>query len=192
MRSSVSKSLTLVVRPRDAELRSARKLPAHPLEHGAPAALAKGGASMLRPRFLTPLLIVVLAPSAHALNLVRSETRTDDAVSTFGVDGSGVTIAILDRGIDWTHPDFIKADGTTRIRAMLDMSGQNLCDPGNPPPIEYTEAQINAALAGGPTVAERDAVGHSTSTAGTAAGNGRALPDLHYRGIATGADLVIV
>lgn len=77
----------------------------------------------------------------------------------FGVNGQGVTIAILDRGIDFTHPDFIKPDGTTRIRAMLDMSGQNLCDAANPAPVEYTEAQINAALAGGAPIDERDRVG---------------------------------
>ena len=127
-----------------------------------------------------------------AMDLVRPETRADLAVSTFNVDGSGVTVAILDRGIDWSHPDFIKANGMTRIKAMLDMSGFNLCSAGNPAPVEYSEAQINAALSGGPTLAMRDAVGHGTATAGTAVGNGRALADLRYRGIAPGADLIIV
>ena len=126
------------------------------------------------------------------MDLVRVETRTDEAVAAFGVSGRGVTIAILDRGIDWQHPDFINDDGTTRIKWMLDMSGFNLCDPANPPPVEYSEAEINAALDGGPPLPFRDAVGHGTATAGTAAGNGRALPDRRYRGIAPAADLIIV
>ena len=138
------------------------------------------------------ILCTGLIQPGQAMNLVRTETRTDLAVSTFGVDGSGVTIAIIDRGIDWQHPDFIKPDGSTRIRAMLDMSGQNGCESGNPMPIAYSQAQINAALTGGTPIAERDAVGHGTATAGTAASNGRALADKRYRGIAPGADLIIV
>ncbi len=144
---------------------------------------------------LHPIVFAITAVwTTHiaAMDLVRPETRADLAVSTFNVDGTGVTVAILDRGIDWSHPDFIKANGTTRIKAMLDMSGFNLCSAGNPAPVEYSEAQINSALSGGPTLAIRDAVGHGTATAGTAVGNGRALGDLRYRGIAPGADLIIV
>ncbi len=137
-------------------------------------------------------LCLMIAAGALAMDLVRVETRTDEAVAAFGVSGEGVVIAILDRGIDWSHPDFINPDGTTRIQWMLDMSGFNLCDPGNPPPVEYSEEEINAALSGGPALPFRDAVGHGTATAGVAAGNGRGLPDGRYRGIAPEADLVIV
>jgi minor extracellular serine protease Vpr len=146
----------------------------------------------MRPHSILFATASVWSTHIAAMDLVRPETRADLAVSTFNVDGSGVTVAILDRGIDWSHPDFIKTNGTTRIKAMLDMSGFNLCSAGNPAPVEYSEAQINAALSGGPTLAMRDAVGHGTATAGTAAGSGRALGDLRYRGIAPGADLIIV
>src|SRR5579863_7657283 len=37
---------------------------------------------------------------------------------------------------------------------------------GTPPPTEYTEAQINAALSGAASINTRDAVGHGTATAG--------------------------
>src|SRR5260370_6629811 len=133
-----------------------------------------------------------LVKIALGMDLVRQETQTDAAVARYGVTGRGVTVAILDRGIDWRHPDFVKADGTTRIKWMLDMSGQNLCDPANAPPVEYTEAQINAALAGGPPIPERDAVGHGTATAGVAAGNGNAFAGGRFHGSAPEADLVIV
>lgn len=140
--------------------------------------------------WLIPVLGALIAPAAWALDLARVETRTDEAVATFGVSGRGVTIAVLDRGIDWRHPDLINDDGTTRIKWLLDMSGFNLCNAGNPAPVEYSEAEINSALAGGPALAFRDAVGHGTATAGTAAGNGRALPNGRYRGIAPEADLI--
>ncbi|RLB40136.1 MAG: hypothetical protein DRH30_08865, partial [Deltaproteobacteria bacterium] len=146
----------------------------------------------MQTRSLIVVLFLTIAVNAIAMDLVRQETRTDEAVSAFAVSGRGVTVAVLDRGIDWTHPDFINPDGSTRIKWMLDMTGSNLCDPGNPSPVEYSEAQINQALTGGALLDFRDAVGHGTATAGTAAGNGRALTDQRYRGIAPKADLVIV
>lgn len=109
-----------------------------------------------------------------------------------GITGKGVIIAILDRGIQWQHPDFIKPDGTTRIKAMLDMSGQSYCASNNPAPIEYSEAQINAALGGGTALKMRDAVGHGTTTAGVATGNGRAAAGGRFAGVAPEADLIIV
>jgi minor extracellular serine protease Vpr len=106
--------------------------------------------------------------------------------------GAGVTIVIFDRGIDWRNPEFLNADGTTRIKAALDMSGQNWCADGNPAPTAYTQDDINAALAGTRQIGLRDAVGHGTATAGLAAGNGSSLPDGRYAGVAPDADLVIV
>ncbi|HXW70773.1 MAG TPA: S8 family serine peptidase [Methylocella sp.] len=124
--------------------------------------------------------------------LAFQQTGADIVVARYGLTGKGVVIGIIDRGIQWQNPDFIQPDGTTRIKYMLDMSGQNWCNPSNPPPVEYTEAQINAALAGGPPIPERDAVGHGTVTAGIAAGNGRAYANGKYKGFAPGADLIIV
>ncbi len=109
-----------------------------------------------------------------------------------GLTGRGVTIAILDRGIDWSHPDFIRPDGTTRIRWLLDMTGQNGCDPNNPLPVEYSASQINDALTVGAEIDSRDAVGHGTVTAGIAAGNGSAFAEGKYAGLAPEADLIVV
>ena len=121
------------------------------------------------------------------------KTENDDSGDlTGGRTGAGVTVVIIDRGIDWRNPDFINGDGTTRILWMLDMTGQDLCSASNPAPVEYSEAQINVALVGGPSIALRDAVGHGTATAGIAAGNGRAFAGGKYSGIAQGADLIIV
>src|SRR5579863_7000992 len=81
---------------------------------------------------------------------------------------------------------------------MWDMSNVNpnlpICDPGQPAPIAYTEAQINNALQTNTPLGERDAVGHGTVGTGLAAGNGRAaLPaSSQWAGMAPNADLLIV
>jgi minor extracellular serine protease Vpr len=145
--------------------------------------------------FLALSAALPFAP-ARADNLVNKDTKADLAAAKYHVTGKGVIVAVLDRGLDYAHPDFRNVDGTTRIKAMLDMTGQNLCNAqgiGSPSPIEYTEEQINTALRGGKAVPERDAVGHGTVTTGLAAGNGSALSDTaQYAGAAPQADLIIV
>ncbi len=152
--------------------------------------------SGLRPFAVIPAFLLVtlgFTGSARADQLVYQLTGADLALAKFGLTGKGVVVAILDRGIQWQNPDFINPDGTTRIKYMLDMDGQQDCSASNPAPIEYTAAQINAALAGtGPTIPERDAVGHGTASIGMTTGNGRAFAAGKYTGIAPQADLVII
>lgn len=140
----------------------------------------------------TALVILVSAAPMLADTGLAVETRTSQAVAKYGMTGKGVIVAILDRGIDYAHPDFRNADGTTRIKYLLDMSGQNLCDAGNPAPAEYSAADINNALTSGTPLNTRDAVGHGTVTTGLAAGNGRAFANGKYAGMAPQADLLIV
>lgn len=64
----------------------------------------------------------------------------------YNLFGAGVIIAVIDSGIDYSHPDFRNEDGTTRIVALWD---QTL--PGNPPQgydtgTLYIREQINEAL----------------------------------------------
>lgn len=132
---------------------------------------------------------------ASAMDLAREETRTNLAAATFGVSGQGVIVAILDRGIDWKNNDFRNDDGTTRIKYIFDLSNNTgAAAPGNTygRGTIFTQAQINAALTGGTTLATRDAVGHGTTTTGIAAGNGRNSPNRKYRGIAPNATLIVV
>lgn len=128
----------------------------------------------------------------QAADLFREQSKVDSAVERYGVSGKDVIIAILDRGIEWQNWDFRNLDGTTRIKWLLDMSGQNWCDPHNPRAVEYSADEINAALAGRSVLTSRDAVGHGTVTAGIAAGNGRSLPGGIHHGVAPEADLIIV
>ncbi len=143
---------------------------------------------------LFSLLCASVSPVA-AMDLARVESRTDLAVSNFGVDGTGTIVAILDRGIDWKNNDFRNEDGTTRIKFIFDLSDNTGANaPGNTygRGTIYTEAQINAALANSTSLATRDAVGHGSTTTGIAAGNGRNTADRRYRGIAPKASLIVV
>lgn len=115
----------------------------------------------------------------------------------YNLFGKGVIVAVIDSGIDYSHPDFRNPDGTTRI---LDLWDQTIT--GSPPPgyqigTLYTREKINEALAQRDMAARLNIVpstdlsGHGTHVAGIAAGNGRASNG-RYRGVASQSDLIIV
>ena len=125
--------------------------------------------------------------------------------------GDGVIIAVIDSGIDYSHPDFRNPDGTTRILSLWDQtvpaeSVRPVSAPGEQTPAppegfflgtEFSREVINRALEE-PTEQQRYAVcpsrdssGHGTHVAGIAAENGRASEG-RYRGVAYNSSLIIV
>ena len=108
--------------------------------------------------------------------------------------------------MDFSHPDFRNADGTTRIVTMWDQTV-----PGNPPKgftvgSVYSAEEINAALLteqeGRETdflqsrqsqklVPEFDATGHGTAVLGIMAGNGLSSPE-KIIGVAPEAEIIVV
>ena len=110
-----------------------------------------------------------------------------------GKDGSGVIVGVVDTGVDFTQSDFRNADGSTRILFLCDQTdppqGGGSCA-GNGTAAGgtlWTQAEINAALQGGPAVRQTDTNGHGTHVLGSAAGN-----DPVYGGVAPGADIIFV
>ena len=122
------------------------------------------------------------------------EIRLTQAIDAYGVTGKGTILAVLDRGIDYRHEDFIKPDGTTRILYIWDLSDETGAnDPDNSfgKGTFYDQAEINQALTSGTLLATRDASGHGTVTAGIAGGDGSGST-LGTKGIAPEADLIII
>lgn len=111
--------------------------------------------------------------------------------------GKGVLIAILDSGIDYTHPDFRNPDGTTRILWLWDQTLSGTPPNGYYLGQEFSSDEINAALtAPSPTEQNRlvpsfDTSGHGTFVAGIAAGNGRNGGN-SFQGVAPDAQLIVV
>ena len=154
-------------------------------------------------------------PGVHYIAApVMDELHNDIAVASTGASllhqgrlnntvykGKGVIVAIFDSGIDWTHPDFRDPSDTTKSRILRIWDQTITPIAGEAPPagmsfgVEYTQAQISDELDGTPTgyVRERDINGHGTHVAGTAAGNGAAIPATRkYTGMAPEADIVVI
>lgn len=101
----------------------------------------------------------------------RSSCMTAVQRPPLSLSGKGVLVAMLDSGVDYRHPEFLKPDGTTRILALWDQTGE-----GNPPAgyhqgTEYTREQINEALLSGGAPVSTDVSGHGTGVLAIAAGN---------------------
>jgi minor extracellular serine protease Vpr len=128
---------------------------------------------------------------------VLSHPLTDKSLPDIGVTrvqeqlgytGRGVLIGVIDSGIDCFHPAFQKQDGTTRIKAILDLSIPGNIYGGT----VFSEDDINQALSSG-VFLHKDKSGHGTHVAGILAGYSFAESDYkQYKGVATEAELVVV
>lgn len=127
-------------------------------------------------------------------SIEKSGVRRLTNIPGFNLRGQGVLIGIVDTGIDYTHPAFIKADGTSKIVSIWDQSIQS----DNPPEglfygTEYTREEINLALRSDnplSVVPSTDEIGHGTFLAGITAGNEDFTND--FSGVVPDAELVVV
>ncbi len=140
--------------------------------------------------------------------------------SSQSLTGHDVLIAVVDTGADWSHPDLRNADGTTRIRHLLDQTcdveGYEPCTMGTDTMAgrEWDTDDINGWLTAGQLpgeVVDTDTgarlpddtfpgaacdfaagCGHGTHVASVAAGTGYSTELRTFRGVAPDADLLIV
>jgi minor extracellular serine protease Vpr len=124
-------------------------------------------------------------------------TGADEAQNELGLDGSGVTIAIMDSGLDYTLPEFGGCFGPScKVRGGFDLVGDSYNDtPGpafepvphpdpDPLPCDPSTADRNEVLGAGTSDAA-----HGTHVAGIAAADGRGHPG-EVVGVAPGARLL--
>ena len=71
---------------------------------------------------LITCIVLLFNLNLYSDNKVRNETGVNKVWSELNITGNGVIVAILDRGIDYTHPDFTNDDGTTRILYIFDLT----------------------------------------------------------------------
>lgn len=139
------------------------------------------------------------------LDLAVVDTNVDDVhMGPPGRRGSGVIVGIVDSGCDYTHPSFLKPDGTSRIQLIWDQGLARQAGEANPAAfnygVEYGNSQINAALqAADPFAVVRHRVGsgdHGTHVSGIAVGDGSAAgqgrPSGTFVGVAPEADIIVV
>lgn len=107
--------------------------------------------------------------------------------------GQGVLIGFIDTGIDYRKEVFLNQNGTSKIQFIYDQSIPGTPPEGFPLGVEYTNAQINAALAAQTPLSvlpHVDEAGHGTFLASVAAGS--PINEEDFIGAAPEAEIIMV
>jgi len=139
--------------------------------------------------------------------LWHADVKTGSLTGAAKATGKGVIVAIIDSGIDFTHPMFmsqITPTKKTRILKIWDQGlvptaiaqcpDKTLLESTKTYGVEFSSAQIDTHLNGGAKIAHKDCHGHGTHVAGIAAG-GNLFPasgDAKFVGVAPEADIIAV
>ncbi len=160
-------------------------------------AVARGTAAQIEAVRTRPAVTYVEGDQPIELHLSTSHLATRGEQTRGGlrdaqgrpVDGRGVSAAIIDTGVDGTHPFFKNADGTSAVKLNL----KNICGPltdlGLPLPLPNDSCFLNlTAINDTDTLS---AGGHGTHVAGIVGGRDTLLSDgTRVHGAAPAATLI--
>ncbi|WP_084466324.1 S8 family peptidase [Kaistella palustris] len=125
----------------------------------------------------------------------RAEVNLNEVYSQYSLTGEGVLVVMIDRGIDYSHPDFIDENGDTRFAYIFDMIDQTGAGaPNNPYGVGtvFDHNTINTALHSSAPPLSMDRFGHGTATTGIICGNGSGTADRQFHGVATKATIISI
>jgi len=129
---------------------------------------------------------IALGDTARALHHVDPVHLGAQGLSE-SFTGEGVIIGYVDQGLDFTHPDFINEDGTTRVLRYWD----HTTDSGGPAsPYGYGIVWDETAINSGICTSTETGTGHGTTVAGMGSGNARA--NGKNKGVAPDSKIIIV
>ena len=123
--------------------------------------------------FLPTLLLLTFLCTCVSAQGTRAaqEVNLDDTYAAHDVSGEGVLVVMIDRGIDYHHPAYLNADGTTRLAYVFDMINGNDGNAYGVGQVLDRAAINNDLMTDGPPLSN-DNHGHGTATTGIIAGNG--------------------
>ncbi|WP_434799723.1 bile acid germinant receptor pseudoprotease CspC [Terrisporobacter vanillatitrophus] len=140
-------------------------------------------------------------PMSTLINITNNLKEGVDILAASGIrtfnnpyvnlNGEGILVAIIDSGIDYLHPDFIKEDGTSKIVSIWNQESDK-----SKPPIgmtfgsEYSNEEINQAIINKNGDLCTDEIGTGTMTAGIIASGGKIKEN--HKGIAPNVELIVV
>lgn len=152
-----------------------------------------------------PDLRITWTPPRHVLlDQAAITVRANVVRRDYGLTGRGVVVGVVDTGLDVRHADLRRADGTSRIAWLLDMSHAPTgrypeleaaygCNDTKLPCAVYAGTDLDEILGNAVSGDEpRDSYGHGTHVASLAAGNGLSSPIPSYVGMAPEATIVAV
>lgn len=123
-----------------------------------------------------------------------SSNKTVQPILNYNLLGQCMLVGIVDTGIDYQHPAFRNADGSTRILSIWDQTDQSGISPkGFTYGSEYSKQQISSALLSNDAlslVPITDTVGHGTAIASIISGSSNSKNS--FSGIVPYSELVVV